>query len=328
MRHARFVVVVLILGLVGAAATACASSDTPSFPKVLTLGKGDIFPTIVNHTLAVGENRVAMSLSDRDDNKLFDASIHVRYYNLNGGKTKFLTEADTRFIPVHLSYVDEQSGTRATVPTGDDGVYVSYANFSEGGDWGVEISIERGGERLAPIPFRFNVLDAPIEPGIGEEAPRSVQQTLANVASVEEIDSSSPPRPAMHNLTVADAVTSGRPTVIAFATPAFCRSRTCAPVMSEVMDPLAATYAGQVNFVHVEPYVLRDLRQANIENPVPATREWRLGTEPWVFIVDQQGRVAAKFEGIMAADEVESVLAVLLDTASSRVTPAATAATP
>ncbi len=318
------VAVITIAALV--AAGGCSSSDTPNFPQVITLGKGEIFPTIVNSTLAAGQNRVAMKLSDREDNKVLDANVHLRYYNLNGGKTKFRSEADARFIPVRLSYVDEQSGTKATVATGDDGVYVSYANFDEGGDWGVEISIERGGKRFDPVPFRFNVLDAPVEPGVGDPAPPSVQMVLANVSSIEEIDSSSPPRPAMHGMTIADAIKSGKPSAIAFATPAFCRSRTCAPVMDDIMDPLAATFAGRVNFVHVEPYVLRDLRQANIENPVPATREWRLPTEPWVFVVDRQGKVAAKFEGILARDEVESVLDLLLDTAQSSVTPAASPA--
>jgi hypothetical protein len=322
----RFVAAIA-LGLAALALTAgCGdSSDTPAFPKVVSLGKGEIFPTIVNSTLAPGQNRVSMKLSDRDDNAVLDANVHVRYYDLNNDKTAFLSEADARFIPIALSYVDEQSGTNETVTTGDDGVYVSYANFTEGGDWGVEISIERGGKRLDPVPFRFNVLDASVEPAIGDPAPPSVQMVLANVASVEEIDSSSPPRPAMHDMTIADAIKSGKPSVIAFATPAFCRSRTCAPVMDGVMDPLASSFAGRVNFVHVEPYVLRDLRQANVENPVPATREWRLGTEPWVFVVDQQGKVAAKFEGILAPDEVESVLDVLLDSGQSSVTPSASA---
>jgi hypothetical protein len=325
MRRALLAAIVAMVAL-GAAMACSSSSDTPAFPEVVTLGKGEIFPSIVNSTLSAGQNRVSMKLTDRDDNKVLDANVHVRYYNLNRGKTKFRSEADARFIPVQLSYVDEQSGTNQTVNTGDDGVYVSYANFDEGGDWGVEIQIERGGKRLDPIPFRFNVLDQSVEPAVGDAAPPSLQMVLANVASDEEIDSSSPPRPAMHTMTIADAVKSGRPSVIAFTTPAFCQTRTCAPVMDDVMDPLAASFAGRVNFIHVEPYVLLDLRQANVQNPVPATREWRLGTEPWVFVVDQHGRVAAKFEGILARDEVESVLDVLLDTSQSSVTPAGSAA--
>ncbi len=283
------------------------STETPDFPKVVSLGKGELFPTINNGSLGVGENRVSMSVLDRDDNHVLDASLHVRYYDLNGKKPQFASEADTRFIGTQLSYVDEQSGGEKT-RTGEDGVYVTIATFNEAGDWGAEITVTRAGRTLAPIPFRFNVQEHAIELGVGDAAPASIQPTLATVSSIDDIDSSSPPRPAMHDITIADALRTGKPLVIAFATPAFCRSRTCGPVMDTVMDPLAARYGANAIFIHVEPYVLRDLRESNIENPIPATREWRLQSEPWVFVVDRQGRIAGKFEGIMAADEVESVL--------------------
>ncbi|HXG42786.1 MAG TPA: hypothetical protein VNL95_08695 [Dehalococcoidia bacterium] len=35
-------------------------------------------------------------------------------------------------------------------------------------------------------------------------------------------------------------------------------------------------------------------------------------SEPWVFVLDGQGRVAAKFEGIVTLAEVESALLPLL----------------
>lgn len=298
---------------------ACSSSDTPSFPRVVQLGGCDLCPGIINSGLAVGENRVSMNIIDRDNNPVFDASLHLRYYNLNNGKTRFRAEMDARFIPVRLSFVDEQSNGEKTA-AGDDGVYVSYVNFDEPGDWGVEITITRAGTTLKPTPFRFNVLERSTEPGIGDPAPASRQATTAD-APIEEIDSSSPPRAAMHTTTVADALQAGKPIVIAFATPAFCRSRTCGPVMDAVMDPLAAKYGGRATFIHIEPYVLRDLRETNVQNPVPATQEWRLRSEPWVFVVGKDGRIAAKFEGIMAQDEVESALALALDTTAA-VTPA------
>jgi hypothetical protein len=117
----------------------------------------------------------------------------------------------------------------------------------------------------------------------------------------------------MHQTTIADAVTSGRPTVIAFATPAFCTSRVCAPVMDTVMDPLFARYSDVATFVHVEPYVLRDVREANVRNPVPAAREWMLQSEPWVFVIGRDGLVRAKFQRIIGVDEVEAELLAALE---------------
>jgi hypothetical protein len=303
---------------------ACRSSgsDAPDFPSVVTLGMGNLFPTIANSTLAVGENRVAMIIIDREDNRVLGAAMHLRYYNLNGSKPQFLSESNARFIPIDLSYIDEQSNGEKS-PAGNSGVYVSYANFDEGGQWGVEITITRDGKAEPSIPFRFTVLDDAIEPAMGDAAPASVQATTAT-DRIEDIDSSNPPRAGMHDMTVADALKTGRPLVIAFATPAFCRSRTCGPVMDTVMDPLAVKYAGRALFIHIEPYVLADERNNNIQNPVPAVREWRLQSEPWIFVVDGDGRITAKFEGIVAEDEVESVLSLALGGSSLTTTPAPT----
>jgi hypothetical protein len=85
--------------------------------------------------------------------------------------------------------------------------------------------------------------------------------------------------------------------------------------MDEIMDPLAAEYGDEAIFIHIEPFLLRDLREANARNPVPAVLDWRLQGEPWVFVVGSDGNVAAKFEGIAALDEVEGALERALDTA-------------
>ncbi len=117
----------------------------------------------------------------------------------------------------------------------------------------------------------------------------------------------------MHGITIADALAEGRPLVVAFATPAFCETRTCGPVMESVMDPLYDQYQDRAGFIHVEPFQLQELRDGTGRIPVPATSEWGLQTEPWIFVVDADGRVAAKFESITALDEVESVLVDLLE---------------
>jgi len=142
----------------------------------------------------------------------------------------------------------------------------------------------------------------------GDPVPRSRQLTTADVADVSEIDSSFPPRPHMHGITVAEALSLGRPSVIAFATPAYCESRHCGPIMESVMDPLYAKYANQASFVHIEPYQLNELRNGQGQVPVPAALEWGIQTEPWIFVVDKRGHLTAKFEGIASADEVEAAL--------------------
>jgi hypothetical protein len=283
------------------------SSSGEEFPHVVTLGEGEVFPNILNSSLAVGPNRLTMQLTDANDEQILGADVRLRIYDLQENESRLTSEADARFVPAELSYEDEQAGGERT-PAGTSGAYIANVEFPHAGDWGMKVAVTRDGEQLDEAPFRFAVREDTLEPAIGDEAPRSEQQTLANATSIEEIDSSSPPRPQMHDATLADAIASGRPVVVAFATPAFCRSRTCAPVMDTVMDPLYERYNAQATFVHIEPYVLRDLRATFAQNPVAATREWQLESEPWVFVVDREGKIAGKFEGIVAPDEVETVL--------------------
>lgn len=299
----------VLFAALAAAGIACGSGEE-EFPRVVTLGESDVYVNILNSSLGVGENRFLLGVSDTDDAPILGASVHLRFFSLDGDDATLRSEAEARFVPVELGFVDEQSG-RVREVTGEGGAYVATARFDRAGDWGVKARVERPNDDAIELPFRFNVLERTPEPAVGDLAPRSDQQTLAT-ASIEDIDSSFPPRPSMHDTTIAAAVDAGRPAVVAFATPAYCTSRLCAPLMDTVMDPLAARYGDRATFIHIEPYDLRDLRAGRHENAVPATREWRLDSEPWIFVIGADGRIAAKFEGVVALDEVEAALMLAL----------------
>ena len=287
---------------------ACSGSgDNANFPTVVSLG-GDqeVFPSIRNSTLAVGANRVELGLTDKDNAPVMDAKVQLRFYDLNDKKPRFVSESDARFVPVELSYDD--AGAMSKTPAGQDAVYVTNARFERAGQWGVQVAVQIGNRKLRQFPYTFTVLDHTPEPEIGEPAPASRQPTLQEVPTIEDIDSSYPARPQMHGISVADALQAHKPLLIAFATPAFCETRTCGPVMDTVMDPLYANYKDEATFIHIEPYVLPELRDTNLRDPVPAMREWNLHGEPWLFVIDRQGRVAAKYEGIVSEGEAESAL--------------------
>jgi hypothetical protein len=75
--------------------------------------------------------------------------------------------------------------------------------------------------------------------------------------------------------------------------------------MLDIVRRVAPKHPG-VAFIHVEPYEL-PANPARLE-PVPATRQWGLPSEPWTFVVDSRGRLAAKFEGALSATELEEEL--------------------
>lgn len=82
--------------------------------------------------------------------------------------------------------------------------------------------------------------------------------------------------------------------MIAFATPAFCTSRLCGPT-KEIVDDAYQKYADAVNFVHVEPYDVKRARDGLGLELLPfIANEWKLQSEPWVFVVDKTGRISAR----------------------------------
>jgi len=93
-----------------------------------------------------------------------------------------------------------------------------------------------------------------------------------------------------------------------FATPKFCSSRTCGPVV-DVAQAVQRRFAGSgVRFIHVEVY--KDNNPAQGFNRW--FREWRLPSEPWVFVVGRDGRIKARFEGSVSEAELSAAVRRLL----------------
>lgn len=42
--------------------------------------------------------------------------------------------------------------------------------------------------------------------------------------------------------------------------------------------------------------------------PTKEVEEWNLPTEPWVFVVSEEGHVLARFEGLVSSEEVEAAI--------------------
>ena len=305
---ARNWLVVLTVALVLAlASSGCGDSNEKPFPDVISLGEGEISPVILNSSLTLGQNRFSLGLLDEEEAPILDASLRLRFFDLNGTQPLLKNDIDARFVSMELFFIDEAANGRKVV-VGRSGAYAADIEFPSVGRWGVEISGRVKDKDIRPIRFQFNVVEQSDEVMVGDPVPQSKQLTTADVADIREMDTSFPPRPHMHDITVAEALSLGRPAVIAFATPAYCESRHCGPIMEAVMDPLYAKYASQASFIHIEPYQLPELRAGQGEMPVQAALEWGIQTEPWVFVVDKQGQLTAKFEGIASTDEVEAEL--------------------
>jgi len=292
------------------AALACAPAETPDSPLALPPGGPPVSLVVSNSDLAVGDNRVSFGLVDRDYMPVRPDAVALRavYYEPGAvtGQVRYRTEAE--FLPWPPEgrrgvFIADVSFDQAGTATGDTlGIWELHATFDYA---------QSPAEAAESLTIGSVVSVAPTHraPFIGDAAPLSDTPTVMTVTDLRTISSSPEPDPALYRLSVAQAVRSGNPTVVTFATPAFCVTATCGPQVSDLSE-LAAGYEGQANFVHVEVY--RDPHRINPADParelVPAVDEWGLVSEPWTFVVGSDGRITDRFEQYVPPRVLEAAL--------------------
>ena len=199
-------------------------------------------------------------------------------------------------------------------PYGVRGAYSTELTFPQAGSWRLDIDV------IGPDgPIQGNVtLDVAAQlpvPGIGEIPPLKPNKTVHSVDSLKELTTDFTPDPDLYQITIGEALITGRPTVIVFATPAFCTSPTCGPQVDTVSE-LKELHLGEANFIHVELYenpheIQGDLSRAVFHGLV---EEWGFSSIPdwfnesWTFILGTDGRIAHRFEGFVTLDELAEAL--------------------
>jgi len=318
----RFTTRSLLLPVFGAlvvGVAACGGSGDDGDRVVLTpLPDGVLLPTVISRDLAVGENRFLVDLRDQETGQqTLDADLTLAFYLLdsNEGTLKFERDAESMVIMRSYTHTHDDDLVE-THEAGEVGAYRTTADFDVPGLWGVEVTgTTADGQALEPLRPTFNVLEEPFGLAVGDPAPRTEQVLVADVDDIREIDTSENPIPEQHDMTVADAVTSGLPSVIAIATPAFCQTQVCGPTKT-FFDDLYNEYSDVANFLHVEPYRVQAVRDGECEALYDCRTaiidEWRLQSEPWVFVVGADGNIAAKFDGLVTFDEMADALEELI----------------
>ena len=241
----------------------------------------------------VGTNRFPIGIVDHDT-PVSDATVHVRVYSGSGSSAQLKGEADAPYRGDGLE---------------GHGLYVARFQFDVPGAWRAEVDARRpdGSQGKSSLPFAVAYGSA--VPMVGHPAPRSRSVTAASVPDVSYIDSGQPPDD-MHAISIADAIAQHRPTLVVFATPAFCQSATCGPQVHAV-QALEPAYRDRLTFIHIEIY--RNFKPDPAQRQVsPTVLAWNLQTEPWVFLIDRRGNVAAVFEGTAATDELSQAIDQLL----------------
>lgn len=253
--------------------------------------------------LRTGKNRFGFALFSRSREQITDASVAVYVAPAGGGPAEGPYLARWESLEVRPQF---QSRQTASDPDSAKSIYTAEIPFAKPGQYNV-VGIARIGGKLVPAttPSAGVVVkkeSADPIPAVGTRPPRIHTPTVAEVGGdVASIDTRLPPS-SMHDADFAD-VLGKKPVVLLFATPQLCQSRVCGPVV-DVAEQVKASAADDVEFIHMEIF-----RNNRIDDGVrPQMAAFQLQTEPWLFVFDRSGKVAARIEGAFSEGELEQAI--------------------
>jgi hypothetical protein len=191
--------------------------------------------------------------------------------------------------------------TTSSDPDAAQAVYVTEIRLDKPGAWTFGALVKEGDGftgSLLPTPSKVGGFDPP---DVGDLAPKVHTPTADEFADISEIDTRVPPDD-MHDEDLADVLGS-KPAVLLFATPQLCQSRICGPVV-DVAEQVKQEFGDQVAFIHQEVYNDNDINKG----VRPQMRAYRLPSEPWLFVIDQQGKISTVIEGAFSVGELQDAV--------------------
>jgi hypothetical protein len=270
-----------------------------------------------------GENRYPFGVFQRDGKQVSDAKVALYFAKVpkprrakgaNGrsGATPQVADPKTAAqaldqpavgpFPAAIESLRTQPAFRAQTTTDDPDaagvVYVTNITFPSDGEWRVAALIEQGEEMTATLLPSALVGEFTKIPRVGEGAPTIHTPTPADVGGdLSQITTRIPPD-TQNRADYADAL--GRePIILLFATPQFCQSRVCGPVVDEA-EQVKQLYGDRAAFIHMEIYNDNDPDKG----VRPQVRAFHLPSEPWLFAIDRRGTISAVLEGAFGIDEL------------------------
>ena len=184
-------------------------------------------------------------------------------------------------------------------------IYDAGVDLPRPGRWFV-LAVTHSQGKLFGAASQIDVAENGAIPAVGDRAPRVETETLASAGGdVESIDTRVPPSD-MHEESFAD-VAGRKPVALLFATPRLCQTRVCGPVV-DIAAQLQREYGDEMTFIHQEVYAGNEVANG-LRPPLKA---FGLATEPWLFTIDREGRVAARLEGSFGNDAFRSAVEAAL----------------
>jgi len=259
-----------------------------------------------------GENRYTFGIFERDRTQVSDADVALYFAKVPSGKSakkaeeKALEEPAVGPFPAKIESLQTEPAFRAQTTTSDPNaatvVYSTKVDFPSNGEWRIAALIKKDGETTASLLPSAVVGTYTKIPRVGQKAPLIHTPTAADVGNdLAKLTTRIPPD-TQHEVDYADAY-GKEPIILLFATPQFCQSRVCGPVV-DVAEQLKQIYGDKAAFIHMEIYNDNDPSK----NVRPQVRAFHLPSEPWLFAIGRDGRIKDVIEGAFGVEELTRVV--------------------
>jgi len=260
-----------------------------------------------------GENRYPFEVFERQSKAPVDDAEVALYYakvpepkpgaksksGVRGQEAKAeaqaLDEPAVGPFPASLESLVTKPEFRARTTSEDPGaagvVYSVPLDFPHDGDWRLAAILEEDGELKGALLPSVIVGEFKKVPKVGQKAPLIHTPTAQDAhGDLSKITTRIPPD-TQNKVDYADAL-GQEPIVLLFATPQFCQSRVCGPVV-DVAEQAKHEFGDKAAFIHMEIYNEND----PAEGVRPQVRAFHLPSEPWLFTIDRNGVVKDAVEG-------------------------------
>jgi hypothetical protein len=275
-----------------------------------------------------GENRYPFGVFERDRTQVPDAEVGIYFARVppvgseaksKSGNKGQIAKAEARALdqpavgpfPASVESLATDPAFRAKTTSEDDDaasvVYSTEVDFPSEGEWRFGAVVRHDGEVKAALLPSVAVGEFASIPRPGQKAPKMHTPTADDVGGdLSQITTRIPPD-TQNRVDYADAL--GRePIVLLFATPQFCQSRVCGPVV-DVTEQAKQEFGDEAAFIHMEIYNDNDPSKG----VRPQVRAFHLPSEPWLFTVNRRGVVSSVVEGAfgpeLLTDAVKKVVA-------------------
>lgn len=215
------------------------------------------------------------------------------------------------FLPVPGKEPETPLEQPTVVPPADAaGVYEATVDFEQPGFYGVAVRVPLADGQTHQATANFQVRAEHEIPTVGDPAPDAANRTVDGDWDPVAIDSRAQgedgevPDPELHTVRIPEALEDdSRPLVVVVSTPTYCVSQFCGPI-TETVAELADAHGDRADFMHLE--VWEDFENTVLNNAAAAWIQTEDGgSEPWVFYVDGDGIIQARWDNVL--DEAELV---------------------